>query len=188
MHRRTLALVAANACLGAAVVVGVTTPADAAPQAAAVTQLTYDDSQAPQYAANTAAAVEVWNTDAPNVHIVKAARGQRANIRIVADPGWPHATLGPVRSNGSVQIWFGKQAVDEGFDKTRIIAHEMGHSLGLPDNRTGKCSDLMSGHSAPTSCTNAHPSPAERATVQRNYARFAASSDAQLTVVINDAA
>ncbi|WP_026424792.1 snapalysin family zinc-dependent metalloprotease [Actinokineospora inagensis] len=188
MQRRTLALVAANALLGAAVVVGVATPATAAPAAApvaAVTTLTYDDTQAQQYATNDAAAAAIWNTDAPNVHIVKATRGQKVNIKIVADPGWPHTTLGPVRPSTSVQIWFGKQAVDEGFDKTRIIAHEMGHALGLPDNRTGLCSDLMSGHSAPVSCTNAHPSPAERAVVQRNYSRLAAS-DAPLTVVIQD--
>jgi snapalysin len=59
----------------------------------------------------------------------------------------------------------------------RGAAHELGHILGLPDNRTGRCSDLMSGHSAPTSCTNAHPSPAEAATVDSNFGgRFATAA------------
>ncbi|RLK53873.1 snapalysin family zinc-dependent metalloprotease [Actinokineospora cianjurensis] len=189
MQRRTLALIAANAFLGAAVVVGVATPATAAQDSAAlVTTLTYDDSGASQYRTEIAAAAGIWNAAAPNVKIVKATSGQRVNIRIVSDPGWPRATLGPVRSTGSAQVWFGKQAVDQGYNKTRIITHELGHNLGLPDNRTGLCSDLMSGSSAPVSCANAQPSAAERARVQRNYATGIAANQQPLTVVIHDAA
>ncbi|MBM7773555.1 snapalysin [Actinokineospora baliensis] len=190
MQRRTLALIAANAFLGAALVVGAASPATAAQDsaAAAVTTLTYSDSGATQYSAEIAEAARIWNAAAPNVKIVKAAAGQRVNIRIVSDPGWPRATLGPVRSTGSAQVWFGKQAVDQGYNKTRIITHELGHNLGLPDNRTGLCSDLMSGSSAPVSCANSQPSAAERARVQRNYATGIAANQQPLTVVIHDGA
>ncbi|PPK66297.1 snapalysin family zinc-dependent metalloprotease [Actinokineospora auranticolor] len=189
MQRRTLALVAANALVGAAVVLGVAAPANAAQDSAAlVTNLTYSDSGASQYASEIAQAASIWNSAAPNVRITKATAGQRVNIRIVSDPGWPQAQLGPVRSSQTLQIWFGKQAVDQGYNKVRIITHEMGHTLGLPDRRTGLCSDLMSGSSAPVSCANAQPSSAERSQVQRNYANGLAQQEAPLTVIIKDAA
>jgi snapalysin len=68
----------------------------------------------------------------------------------------------------------GREAVDEGYYEPRIAAHEFGHILGLPDNRTGRCSDLMSGSSAPTSCTNAYPSATEAATVDSRFRTSAA--------------
>ena len=64
----------------------------------------------------------------------------------------------------------GREAVVDGYYPLRIATHEFGHILGLPDRRTGLCSDLMSGSSAPVSCTNANPSTAEAAQVQRNFA------------------
>jgi snapalysin len=63
----------------------------------------------------------------------------------------------------------GRQAVTEGHDKVRIAAHELGHILGLPDRRTGLCTDLMSGASAGTSCKNPNPNAAEKAEVVRNF-------------------
>ena len=50
-----------------------------------------------------------------------------------------------------------------------IAAHELGHMLGLPDRKPGPCSQLMSGASAGTSCTNPYPSAAEKAQVERNF-------------------
>jgi snapalysin len=73
----------------------------------------------------------------------------------VATTGWPQTTLGPVRPGGQVRDGLGSQAVAQGYDKTRIVAHELGHDLGLPDTDPGPCSQLMSGPSAGTSCRNA---------------------------------
>ncbi len=184
MLRRTLALVVTNAALGAALVVGTAAPAaaaptaPAAPSAAAVVTLTYDDSQAAEFKTSIAQAAQIWNQNAPNVRIVKALSGQRVNIRVLADDGWPRATLGPVRPTGSVTIWMGRTAVNQGYNVLRIATHEMGHSLGLPDRRTGLCSDLMSGSSAPVSCANSKPSAAEAYQVQRNYSSFSAAQNA----------
>lgn len=140
-----------------------------ATQAAAVT-LRYDDSRAAGWEAAITAAVASWNANVSNVHLVEAAPGTVAEIAIVATTGWPQATLGPVRPGRQVRVELGSQAVDQGYNKTRIAAHELGHSLGLPDTKPGPCSQLMSGSSAGTACTNATPNATERSRVQSAYA------------------
>ncbi|MEV7076176.1 snapalysin family zinc-dependent metalloprotease [Streptomyces sp. NPDC093990] len=138
-------------------------------QAAAVT-LRYDDSRAAGWEAAIAAGVASWNANVSNVRLVEAAPGSAAEIVIVATTGWPQATLGPVRPGRQVRVELGSQAVDQGYNKTRIAAHELGHSLGLPDTKPGPCSQLMSGSSAGTACTNATPNATERSRVQSAYA------------------
>ncbi|MBC6461136.1 snapalysin family zinc-dependent metalloprotease [Actinomadura sp. HBU206391] len=119
--------------------------------------------------------IGAWNSSVQNVRLVKVSSGGRAEIRIVADDGWPRATLGPVRPGGRVTVWFGRQAVNDGYDTTRIAAHELGHSLGLPDRKPGPCSSLMSGSTGGVACSNATPNAAERSAVNANYAGAAVS-------------
>ncbi|MEU8775422.1 snapalysin family zinc-dependent metalloprotease [Streptomyces sp. NPDC048606] len=162
----------------AALVLAAATAATAAPAPApapadtnaAVVTLRYDDSRAVGWEAAVTAGVATWNANVGNVRLVKAAPGVRAEIVIVATTGWPQATLGPVRPGRQVRVELGSQAVSQGYDKTRIAAHELGHSLGLPDTKPGPCSQLMSGSSAGTACTNAVPNATERSRVQNAYA------------------
>ncbi|NYE39115.1 snapalysin [Streptomyces fulvorobeus] len=142
----------------------------AAESAAAVVTLRYDDSRAGGWEAAITAGVASWNQNVANVRLVEAAPGTRAEIQIVATSGWPQATLGPVRPGGLVRVELGSQAVAQGYDKTRIAAHELGHSLGLPDTKPGPCSQLMSGSSPGISCRNAVPNATERARVDSTYA------------------
>ncbi|MFJ5073477.1 snapalysin family zinc-dependent metalloprotease [Streptomyces sp. NPDC088553] len=142
---------------------------------AAVVTLRYDDSRAGGWEAAIAAGVASWNAHVDNVKLVEAAPGTRAEIVIVATTGWPQATLGPVRPGRQVRVELGSQAVSQGYDKTRIAAHEIGHSLGLPDTKPGPCSQLMSGSSAGTACVNAIPDATEQARVESAYAGGAAS-------------
>jgi snapalysin len=139
----------------------VTAPAQAA---ALVTVLRYDASQAAEFSTTVDQAAQVWNSSVVNVRLV---RGTPAHFRVLADNGWPR-TLPTSLGRGT--IWMGRQAVNQGYNRLRIATHEIGHILGLPDRRTGLCSDLMSGSSAPVSCANATPSAAERAAVERNFA------------------
>ncbi|RCV49489.1 snapalysin family zinc-dependent metalloprotease [Marinitenerispora sediminis] len=173
LRRRSLRpLIAATAAAlalfgGTTTAAAATGPAD--PAAAQATTLYYDDSQAAEFRSAVAAGVQVWNDNVSNVHLVRAPAGQRAQIVILASDGWPQANLGPVRPGGQVRVWMGRQGVEEGYDPVRIAAHELGHSLGLPDIKPGPCSSLMSGSTAGTSCTNAVPNATERARVEANY-------------------
>ncbi|WP_448320053.1 snapalysin family zinc-dependent metalloprotease [Streptomyces sp. CO7] len=162
--------------VAAALTFAATTAAQAAPapagtaRAAAAVTLRYDDSRAAGWESAIAAGVASWNRNVDNVQLVEAPAGTRAEIVIVATTGWPQAYLGPVRPGGQVRVELGSQAVAQGYNKTRIAAHELGHSLGLPDTKPGPCSQLMSGSSAGTSCTNAVPNATEQARVESFYA------------------
>lgn len=140
------------------------------PPAAAVVTLTYDASRAGKWAAAVAQGVQNWNDAVHNVHLQPAASPASADYVYEATAGWPWTTLGPVFPGGRVEVRLGQEAVDEGYDVTRIAAHETGHILGLPDDYTGPCSEIMSGHGPGTSCTNAKPDAAEAAQVDHNYA------------------
>lgn len=142
---------------------GIAIPANAAIQ---IRTLYYDTSQAQEFAGDWDTAAANWNKSVTDVRLVKKGANTPVNVRIFADDGWPR-TYPSSLGNGTV--YMGREAVDEGFYRPRIATHEFGHILGLPDNRTGLCSDLMSGHSAPVSCKNDLPSPAEAAQVQRNF-------------------
>ncbi|MFD7689457.1 snapalysin family zinc-dependent metalloprotease [Streptomyces sp. NPDC059781] len=128
--------------------------------------VTYDASGAAEFKAAVERGAAIWNESVETVELRPAASGQRADVRIVADDGWPRSVPTSM-GNGTVHI--GRQAVDQGYSTIRIAAHELGHMLGLPDRKPGPCSSLMSGASAGTSCTNPYPSAAEKAQVERNF-------------------
>ncbi|MGW1197394.1 snapalysin family zinc-dependent metalloprotease [Streptomyces sp. NPDC002536] len=145
--------------------------AHSAPQAApAVVTLTYDAGNAGQWAGPIQQAAQNWNDAVHNVRLVPTSTPGSADYIYEATSGWPQTTLGPIFPGGNGDVQLGQQAVDEGYDPTRIAAHETGHILGLPDDYRGPCSELMSGHGPGTSCTNAKPDAAEAAQVDKNYA------------------
>ncbi|MFF9119290.1 snapalysin family zinc-dependent metalloprotease [Streptomyces massasporeus] len=135
-----------------------------APLAARV--VTYDASGSAEFKSAVDRGAAIWNERVDAVELRPVAAGQRANIRVLADNGWPRA-LPTTLGNGTVYI--GRQAVDQGYNTIRISAHELGHILGLPDRKPGPCSSLMSGSSAGTSCTNPYPNAAEKAEVEGNF-------------------
>ncbi|MEU6260405.1 snapalysin family zinc-dependent metalloprotease [Streptomyces sp. NPDC047043] len=135
----------------------------------AVVTLTYDASDAGQWAGPIKQAVQNWNDVLHNVRLEPASTPGSADYVYEATSGWPQTTKGPIFPGGNGDVQLGRQAVDEGYDAARIVAHETGHILGLPDDYSGPCSETMSGHGPGTSCTNAKPDAAEAAQVDKNY-------------------
>ncbi|GIJ76323.1 snapalysin [Micromonospora phaseoli] len=170
MIRRQL-LRAATAAL-AAVLAATGVQVATATGASAARTVYYDASRAGEFRTNFDQAAQIWNSRVSNVRLVP---GTPANVTILVDSGWPRAQ---VTGLGSGRIWMGWQAVNQGYHRTRIATHEFGHILGLPDRRTGLCSDLMSGSSAPVSCTNANPSAAEASRVNQLFAGSRSASEA----------
>lgn len=150
------------------------TSAPASPRLATTT-LYYDDSRAAEFKSAVQAGAASWNANVHNIRLAEATAGQQADITVVAYDGWPESTLGPIRPGGHGTVYYGREAVKEGYDTIRIAAHELGHSLGLPDNKPGPCSSLMSGSTGGVSCTNATPDAEEIAGVEANYANGAAA-------------
>jgi snapalysin len=166
LRRLAAALVATVAIAGVQL-------AGAAPASAAPRVLYYDASQAQEFVAVVNQGAQIWNSRAANVRLQPVPAGRTPNIRVYADNGWPRAQT---TSLGNGRVWMGRQAVDQGYHPPRIAAHELGHILGLPDRRTGLCADLMSGSSAPISCTNAYPNARELATVDANFGSSVATT------------
>ena len=132
---------------------------------AAVRTLTYNASGAAEFKAAVDQGARVWNSNVVNVRLVSTTSSS-ANIRIVADNGWPRAQP---TSLGNGQVWMGRQATAEGHDPVRIAAHELGHILGQPDRKPGPCTSLMSGSSAGTSCKNPVPNAREKSEVEAAF-------------------
>ncbi|MGP4024027.1 snapalysin family zinc-dependent metalloprotease [Actinomadura sp. 3N407] len=163
---RNVLRVCAALLLGLAFLTGTGVPASAAPAthaADAVRTIRYDASRAAEFRAAVDEGARIWNARVSNVQLVP---GSPADVVVYADNGWPRAR---VTGLGRGTIWMGRQAVWEGHYTVRIASHEFGHILGLPDRRTGRCTDLMSGASAGTSCRNPDPNAAEIAEVEDNF-------------------
>ena len=132
----------------------------------AATIVYYDDESGSAWSQPVATAVQNWNSALQNVQL-QPGDASDSTVTLEASSGWPETQTD---QPGSGTVYLGQQAVDEGYDPTRIAAHELGHILGLPDNYNGDCGILMSGHSAGTSCTNAKPSADEAAQVDQIFA------------------
>ncbi|MFE2035079.1 snapalysin family zinc-dependent metalloprotease [Streptomyces scopuliridis] len=163
----------------------VAAPSADADRALAARVVTYDASGSAEFKSAVDRGAAIWNESVDAVELRPAAAGQRANIRVLADNGWPRALT---TSLGNGTVYIGRQAVDQGYNTIRISAHELGHILGLPDRKPGPCSSLMSGSSAGTACTNPYPDTAEKAEVEGNFGgAFARTAGAvPLNVMIVD--
>ncbi|GIG89140.1 snapalysin family zinc-dependent metalloprotease [Plantactinospora endophytica] len=139
------------------------TLANPTPASAAMT-ICYNTSQAPSYVSIANQAASIWNNATSNLTL---SANCGTNLRIYQITGGGSYAVRTSLGNGRVYIDT-RQAAQ--YSPLRIMTHEIGHILGLPDNYNGNCSLLMSGGSAGTSCTNPYPSTAEASRVTQLFA------------------
>ncbi|MFD5466688.1 snapalysin [Kitasatospora sp. NPDC127059] len=134
--------------------------------------VTYDTSQAPSFAADIANAAQIWNSSVHNVQLQETS-GTGDFSYTEGDGSGSYASTD---GHGHGYIFIDHQQAQE-YYSLRIVAHETGHVLGLPDDYSGPCSELMSGHGPGPSCTNAHPDANESAQVDALWANGVAAAN-----------
>ncbi|TWD16126.1 snapalysin [Streptomyces sp. T12] len=165
---------AANRAFFEAVLKSVAEKRAADPTGAAAVTVVYNASQAPSFASQIARSAQIWNSSVSNVRLQSGTSGADFSYREGNDSRGSYASTDG-HGRGYVFLDY---AQNQTYDSTRVTTHETGHVLGLPDNYSGPCSELMSGGGPGPSCTNATPNSAERSRVDQLWANgFAAALD-----------
>ncbi|MEU5363354.1 snapalysin family zinc-dependent metalloprotease [Streptomyces sp. NPDC005925] len=142
--------------------------------------VTYNDDAAPDLEADIAEASAVWNSSVSNVTFVETDGAADLYFYEGVDQ-----TADEYNTDGHGHGWIYLPGSLAGTHPIRIIAHILGHILGLPDHYSGPCSELMSGGGPGTSCANVYPNATERATVDSLWATGPAAGPLRGTATLH---
>ncbi|WP_371630530.1 snapalysin [Streptomyces sp. NBC_00341] len=119
--------------------------------------IVYSTANAPSFRTQIANSAQIWNSSVSNVQLQE---GSNADFTYYEgnDPSGSYASTDG-HGNGYIFLDY---AQNQQYDSTRVTTHETGHVLGLPDDYSGPCSELMSGGGPGPSCTNPYPDTNER--------------------------
>lgn len=138
----------------------------AAQPGAQVVTLYYDASQAPSFRSQIASAASIWNSSESNVKLQEASGSADFSYHEGNDPEGSHASTD---GHGGGSVFLDYTQIQQN-DPVRVVTHETGHILGLEDDYSGPCSELMSGGGPGPSCSNPYPDATERAQVDQLWA------------------
>ncbi|KRV48234.1 ABC transporter substrate-binding protein [Wenjunlia vitaminophila] len=144
------------------------------PEAATVT-VTYSTASAPSFRTQIARSTQVWNNAVRNVQLQEGSNPDFSYYEGNDSRGSYAYTDG--HGNGYIFLDY---AQNQQYYSPRVVAHETGHVLGLPDHYTGPCSELMSGGGPGTSCTNDQPNSTERSRVEQLWVNGLAEALAEV--------
>ncbi|MFV0127862.1 snapalysin [Streptomyces sp. HMX112] len=149
----------ANKAFFQAVMESVAEKRAANPGAQAVT-VVYSAANAPSFRTQIARSTQIWNSSVTNV---KLQEGASPDFRYY-EGNDSRGSYASTDGHGRGYIFLDYRQ-NQTYNSTRVTAHETGHVLGLPDNYSGPCSELMSGGGPGPSCQNAVPNSQERSRV-----------------------
>lgn len=130
-------------------------------RASAVT-VYYDDSQAPSFNSLIDRGAAIWNARVSNVKLVQGTSRNASLTYYEGNDSRGSYYYGDGHGRGYILLDY---AQSQRYSPQRIVTHETGHALGLPDRYTQPCSKLMSGGGPGPSCTNPYPDSVEASQV-----------------------
>ncbi|MEV6972346.1 snapalysin [Kitasatospora sp. NPDC093806] len=123
--------------------------------------VTYDPSNAPSFAGQISQSAQIWNGSVANVRL---QAGSNADFDYYEGDDPSNGSYASTDGHGRGYIFL-DYTQNQQYSSLRVVAHETGHVLGLPDHYSGPCSELMSGGGPGPSCTNPYPNSTERSRV-----------------------
>ncbi|WP_030238735.1 snapalysin [Streptomyces sp. NRRL S-350] len=137
--------------------------------------VTYDTANAPSFTSQIADAAQIWNGSVHNVRLQETGGTGDYSYYEGSDSQGSYASTD---GHGHGYVFLDYQQNQE-YDSVRVTTHETGHVLGLPDDYSGPCSELMSGGGPGPSCTNPYPDANERSQVDYLWANGLAAANRQ---------
>ncbi|MFG1606956.1 snapalysin family zinc-dependent metalloprotease [Actinoplanes sp. NPDC049265] len=148
---------------------GVSAPAQAADPVPAPEVIPIDLLLAGSYTDSAREAITIWNASVPSIQFVE--QDTEAALRVKAYKT-ANGTSSHVYINGAGRGWVYLEVGDaEIYKPSRIVVHELGHILSLPDlGPDSPCSKVMSGAWGGADCLNDQPDAEEIAEVTDYFA------------------